>query len=151
MKCVGVRRTELTGFCSSRPSLVKAHRQEKPAAAPRKASILKVSLPPPTLLKSELKALKKKKKKGEEEEETFGSDEENAPRKQHKDGELLDDLEEDDLAFGSGDSDDSLSVMSDLSGDEGTMSDMSNMSDLDSLDDGDDDLGSGFDSEEELE
>ena len=99
-------------------------------------------------MKSEIKALKKKKKKGAEEE--LFEDEEEAPKKKHKDGELIDDLEEDDLAFGSGDSDDGLSVMSDLS-DMSDMSDMSNMSDLDS-DLGDDmDDSELFSDEEELE
>ena len=135
--------------CSSRPSLVASYRKDKPAPVSREGiNSIKVSLPPPALLKSEIKALKKKKKKGAEEE--LFDEEEDAPKKKHKGGELIDDLEEDDLAFGSGDSDDGLSVMSDLS-DMSDMSDMSNMSDLDSdlADDMDD--SELFSDDEELE
>lgn len=141
---------------SSRPSLVKAHRQDKPAPAPRKPSALaKFPILPPTLLKSEIKALKNKKKgKKEEEEEVFASDDdEDAPRKKNKDGELVDDLEEDDLAFGSGSSDDDLSVMSELE----SLSDMSSMdereelSDLGEIDDSDDEYLSSISGDEEEE
>jgi len=75
-------------------------------------------------------------------------------------GELVDDLESDDFAFGSGgDDSDDLSVMSDWSEkDVGDMSDMSDMSDLDDEDEDEEGLwsdedGEGepkFDSEEEL-
>ena len=98
-----------------------------------------IPLPAPTLLKSEIKALKKKKKKGLDAEDDELDPDEDAPKKRHADGELVDDLEEDDLAFGSG-SDDDLSLMSEM---DSEMSDMSDMSDLDSQDD-----GSEFDSEE---
>lgn len=120
----------------SRPALVASYRKEKPAAV-RRASTIKVALPEPALLKSEIRALKteanRKKRKGaveevEEAEPVFSDEETAAPKKKHKAGELIDDLEEDDLAFGSGSSDDGLSVMSDL--DEDDMSEMSEMSDI---------------------
>ncbi|KAK4700143.1 nucleolar complex protein 3, partial [Phenoliferia sp. Uapishka_3] len=131
------------GMAASRPSLVSAHRKEKPAPAPRKKSTLSsIPLPAPALLKSEIKALKKQKKKGVDPDAGSDAEEmEDAPRKKHPEGELVDDLEEDDLAFGSGSDDDDLSLMSEFT-DEGTMSDMSDMSDLGS------DLGSD---DEELE
>jgi nucleolar complex protein 3 len=110
----------------SRPALVASYRKDKPQA-PRRSATINVPLPPVALLKSEIKALKKKKKKdlnaGEDDEVVFDEDE--APKKKHKGGELIDDLEEDDLAFGSGSSGDDLSVMSEMD----TMSEMSELSD----------------------
>jgi nucleolar complex protein 3 len=88
--------------------------------------------------------------------------------KVNPEGELVDDLESDDFAFGSGSEDDDLSIMSEFS-DKEDMSDMSDMSDLEGLtdlegeDDDDDEEGlwsdedgeggegePKFDSEEEL-
>lgn len=136
---------------SSRPSLLEAHRKEKPKAPPRKSTLASVSMPAPAPLKSEIKAQKKKealkkkrRKLGLPSDEEEGEDmvDEDAPpsRKPHPEGELLDDLESDDLAFGSGSESDELSVMSSFDGDE-DMSDMSDMSDLASdFDEDDEDL-----------
>ncbi|ORY65638.1 CBF/Mak21 family-domain-containing protein [Leucosporidium creatinivorum] len=150
-------RLDEKGMSTSRPALLKAHRKEKPAPAPRSKSLLSgIPLPAAAPLKSELKAQKKKEallkkaaKKngaaaGESDDEPMDSEEEGGagPSKAHPEGELLDDLEEDDFAFGSGGSDDDLSVMSEME----SMSEMSDMSDLDSEDLDEDD--EAFDSEE---
>ncbi|KAM0786443.1 hypothetical protein ACM66B_001906 [Microbotryomycetes sp. NB124-2] len=141
------------GMFASRPSLLEAYRKEKPQAAPRKSTLSKIPLPAPAPLKSELKAqkkleaLKKKRRKqglpSDEDEEEFEDEEQTtklSKKKAQAQGELLSDLESDDLAFGSGSSDDDLSVMSSFDGGE-DMSDMSNMSDLASdFDEDDDDL-----------
>ncbi|SCZ87624.1 BZ3500_MvSof-1268-A1-R1_Chr2-2g05090 [Microbotryum saponariae] len=137
------------GIATSRPAIKEAYRKQKPAlqqaqqaSAPTQTRLLDgIEIPEAGPTKSELKALRKKENrlkrlKGElpplEEQDL---DEEGVPRsgKEHPEGELIDDLEEDDLAFGSGDDDDDLSVMSEL--DEGTISTMSEMSDLDDEDD----------------
>ncbi|KAK4055895.1 hypothetical protein OIO90_003152 [Microbotryomycetes sp. JL221] len=150
------------GMSASRPSLVEAYRKEKPAPQPRttkSSSILsRIPLPEPKPLKSELKALKKqealKKKRRKqglnsdseqdehiEQEEFETVSQPHSQRKQHPEGELLSDLESDDLAFGSGDSDsDELSVMSDFEADDQPMSDLS---------DDESELPSDFDEDDE--
>lgn len=146
---------------SSRPSLVEAYRKEKPAPQQRNKAngiTANIRLPAPAPLKSELKAQKaqanKLKKLAKKNKAAGGSDDDdqdpvdsgdedddlsttNTPRKAHPEGELVDDLESDDLAFGSG-SDDDLSTMSELE----SMSDMSDMSEMS-------DLGSDFDEDDE--
>ncbi|GAA5871999.1 hypothetical protein JCM16303_000940 [Sporobolomyces ruberrimus] len=164
------------GMSASRPAIAEAFKRDKkdqPLQIQRKPSTYSVPAPAPLPTKSELKAAKKrdieKKKKRKLMGEDYVSSEEDEPAgtggKVNPEGELVDDLESDDFAFGSGDSDDELSVMSDWS-DKEDMSEMSDMSDLEGLTDlegeeGDDDeegLWSDedngeepkFDSEEEL-
>ena len=159
---------------SSRPTLAKAYKDDKPAPAPRTKgafSHIKVDPAPPT--KSELKALKKRDierkkrlKARENGDEPYDSaDDEfdaqdgagvgDGPQqpqgsggKAHPEGELVDDLESDDFAFGSGDDDDldELSSMSEWSDDEG------DAPEIDTGDDSLDDslLGSEDDDEEGL-
>ncbi|SGZ26185.1 BQ5605_C024g09854 [Microbotryum silenes-dioicae] len=151
------------GIAISRPAIKEAYRKQKPAlqqaqqaSAPARTRLLDgIEIPEAGPTKSELKALRKKENrlkrlKGElpplEEQDL---DQEGVPRsaKEHPEGELIDDLEEDDLAFGSGDDDDDLSLMSEL--DEGTISTMSEMSDLD--DEDDEDLWSADDDDDDDE
>ncbi|KAI5475797.1 nuclear export protein noc3 [Pseudohyphozyma bogoriensis] len=146
-------RLDEKGMSQSRPALAKAHRKEKPAAPARGSNLDGIPLLPTGMLKSELKALKKKERRAKKaaaaaeagsDAEDLEQDEEDGPSKAHPDGELVSDLESDDLAFGSGSSDDDLSVMSEFeSGEE--MSDMSDMSDLDS------ELMGSYDSNEDLD
>ncbi|GAA5929897.1 hypothetical protein JCM1841_001253 [Sporobolomyces salmonicolor] len=144
------------GISASRPALLEAYRKEKPAAAPRKSAFsVPVSAPLPT--KSELKAAKKRDIERKKKRKLLGDDyvseadsEEEARGgggKQHPEGELVDDLESDDFAFGSGSEDDDLSVMSEWS-DKDAMSDMSDMSDLDG-DEDDDEEGLWSDEDED--
>ncbi|SCV70472.1 BQ2448_1866 [Microbotryum intermedium] len=141
-------------IATSRPAIKEAYRKEKSAlqqpqqAAPQRTRLLDgIEIPEAGPTKSELKALRKKENrlkrlKGELPPlEEHDLEEDGLPRggKQHPEGELIDDLEEDDLAFGSGDDDDDLSLMSEF--DEGIISTMSDMSDLDGLDGQDDEEG----------
>ena len=116
--------------------------------------------------KKDIEKKKKRKLLGHDYVSSGGSDSEEGGTggKLNPNGELVDDLESDDFAFGSGDDSDDLSVMSDWSEkDVGEMSDMSDMSHMDDEDDEDeeglwsDEDGEGegagepkFDSEEEL-
>ncbi|GAA6010648.1 hypothetical protein JCM11491_003009 [Sporobolomyces phaffii] len=169
-------RLDQKGISASRPAIAEAFKRDKkdqPLPNQRKPSTYSVPAPAPLPTKSELKAAKKrdieKKKKRKLLGDDYVSSEDEAVGtggKLNPEGELVDDLESDDFAFGSGDSDDELSVMSDWS-DKEDMSDMSDMSDLDGLtdlegEDGEDDDEEGlwsdeddagepkFDSEEEL-
>ncbi|GAA5841831.1 hypothetical protein JCM3766R1_005584 [Sporobolomyces carnicolor] len=133
------------GMSASRPAIAEAFKRDKkdqPLPNQRKASSYSIPAPAPLPTKSELKAAKKrdieKKKKRKLLGDDYVSSEEDEPTgtggKTNPEGELVDDLESDDFAFGSGSSDDELSVMSDWS-DKGEMSDMSDMSDLEGLTD----------------
>lgn len=138
--------TECTAEANrSRPAIAEAFKRDKkdqPLPNQRKASSYSIPAPAPLPTKSELKAAKKrdieKKKKRKLLGDDYVSSEEDEPTgtggKTNPEGELVDDLESDDFAFGSGSSDDELSVMSDWS-DKGEMSDMSDMSDLEGLTD----------------
>ncbi|GAA5888667.1 hypothetical protein JCM6882_009042 [Rhodosporidiobolus microsporus] len=166
------------GMAASRPTLAAAYKKEKPNAA-RAKSAYSIPVAPAAPTKSELKAAKKRDIEKKKRRKELGSDydsaleeeEEDARRgsggKAHPEGELVDDLEEDDFAFGSGSDDDldELSSMSEWSDAPPIDTDMSDMSDLGSEDedeeglwsDEDDEAGSAaegdepkFDSEEEL-
>lgn len=140
---------------SSRPTLAKAYKDDKPAPAPRTKSAfahIKVDPAPPT--KSELKAAKKRDierkkrlKARENGDEPYDSADDldddaggaeqgkvggGSGGKLHPDGELVDDLESDDFAFGSGDDDD----LDELS----SMSEWSDEGDAPEIDTGDDSL-----------
>lgn len=173
------------GRYSSRPTLAEAYRQEK-ASLPtqsRKSAFAHIKVEPTGPTKSELKAAKKRDierkkriKAGEaasgDEDEVFDSADEDdgVPKKgkggtDHPEGELVDDLESDDFAFGSGDDDlDDLSTMDEWSdGPEIDTGDSLDESDLGSEDDDEEGLWStdegekadagsdvAFDSNEEL-
>ncbi|GAA5832370.1 hypothetical protein JCM11251_006425 [Rhodosporidiobolus azoricus] len=162
------------GMAASRPTLAAAYKKDKPAVD-RKKSAFSISVAPAAPTKSELKAAKKKDIERKKKRKQLGSDydseleeEEDAPRgsggKAHPDGELVDDLEEDDFAFGSGSDDDldELSSMSEWSDAPSIDTGASDMSDLGSEDEDEEGLwsdedGEGaegkepkFDSEEEL-
>lgn len=163
---------------SSRPELAAAYKKDKPAAAARvKSAIAKIPVAPSGPTKSELKAAKKaehalrKKRKlaaANGEDSPVDSDDE-APKgtggKAHPEGELVDDLESDDFAFGSGSDDlmdelSSMSEWSDAPGIDGELSEEETDLGSDSEDeeglwsDEDDDGGKdgepAFDSEEDL-
>ncbi|BGP17771.1 hypothetical protein JCM10213v2_005813 [Rhodosporidiobolus nylandii] len=145
------------GMSASRPTLAEAYKKEKPVAAPRKSK-LSIPVAPAGPTKSELKAAKKKDIERKKRRKLMGSDyeseEDEEPAvggggKQHPDGELVDDLEEDDFAFGSGDDDDldELSSMSEWSDAPPIDTDMSDMSDLGSEDDDEEGLWSDEDGE----
>ncbi|GAA5986135.1 hypothetical protein JCM5350_004444 [Sporobolomyces pararoseus] len=165
-------RLDQRGMSASRPAIAEAFKRDKkdqPLPNQRKPSTYSIPAPAPLPTKSELKAAKKrdiekKKKRKLMGDDYVSSEDEEAGGmggKVNPEGELVDDLESDDFAFGSGSDDDDLSVMSDWS-DKEDMSDMSNMSDLDGLSDEDEEGlwsdeeedGEGgepkFDSEEEL-
>ncbi|TNY18573.1 nucleolar complex-associated protein 3 [Rhodotorula diobovata] len=143
------------GMSASRPTLAKAYKDDKPAPAPRTKSAyahIKVDPAPPT--KSELKAAKKRDierkkrlKARENGDEPYDSADDldddaggaeqgkvggGSGGKLHPDGELVDDLESDDFAFGSGDDDD----LDELS----SMSEWSDEGDAPEIDTGDDSL-----------
>ncbi|GAA5949072.1 hypothetical protein JCM3765_004003 [Sporobolomyces pararoseus] len=165
-------RLDQKGMSASRPAIAEAFKRDKkdqPLPNQRKPSTYSIPAPAPLPTKSELKAAKKrdiekKKKRKLMGDDYVSSEDEDAGGmggKVNPEGELVDDLESDDFAFGSGSDDDDLSIMSDWS-DKEDMSDMSNMSDLEGLSDEDEeglwsdeeDEGEGgepkFDSEEEL-
>ncbi|GAA6032111.1 hypothetical protein JCM8097_007078 [Rhodosporidiobolus ruineniae] len=111
------------GMSTSRSTIAETYKKEKPAALPRTKSAFSVPVAPAAPTKSELKAAKKrdieKKKKRKAAGSDYESDEEDdEPRgkggKAHPEGELVDDLESDDFAFGSG-SDDDLDELSSMS------------------------------------
>ncbi|GAA6003789.1 hypothetical protein JCM10207_003600 [Rhodosporidiobolus poonsookiae] len=147
------------GMSASRPTLAAAYKKEKPSAAPRK-SAYSVPVAPAAPTKSELKAAKKRDIERKKRRKELGSDydseaeeaEEQARKgsggKAHPEGELVDDLEEDDFAFGSGSDDlDDLSSMSEWSDAPSIVSDMSDMSDLGSEDEDEEGLWSDEDDE----
>ncbi|BGP09476.1 hypothetical protein JCM10049v2_005347 [Rhodotorula toruloides] len=150
------------GMSASRPTLAEAYRQDKASlpTASRKSAFSHIKVEPAGPTKSELKAAKKRDierkkriKAGEaasgDEDEVFDSadEDEDVPKKgkggkDHPEGELVDDLESDDFAFGSGDDD-----LDDLS----TMDEWSDGPDIDTGDSLDDsDLGSEDDDDEGL-
>ncbi|GAA5998501.1 Noc3p [Rhodotorula paludigena] len=158
-------RLDKKGMSASRPTLAEAYKKDKqaqPLAARKTAfSHVKVDAAPPT--KSELKAAKKRdierkkrlKARGEDGEPYDSADDllddegaaaapQGSGGKAHPDGELVDDLESDDFAFGSGSDDD----LDDLS----SMSEWSDAPEIDTGDDSldDSDLGSEDDDEEGL-
>ena len=120
--------------------------------APRKSQFSHIKVEPAGPTKSELKAIKKrdiarkKKLKALGPDAVLSDDEDDEPPivtgKVHPDGELVDDLESDDFAFGSGDDDDDLDDLS-------TMSEWSDNPDIDTGDSMSD-LGSEDDDEEGL-
>ncbi|GAA5929972.1 Noc3p [Sporobolomyces koalae] len=169
------------GMSASRPTIAQAYKQDKkdqPLQNQRKPSAYSIPAPAPLPTKSELKAAKKRDIEKKKKRKLLGDDyvssadesgdddvAKGSGGKVNPEGELVDDLESDDFAFGSGSDDDDLSIMSDWSDKNlDDMSDMSNMSDLEGLSDLDDDDEEGlwsdedgsedsepkFDSEEEL-
>ena len=140
--------------CRSRAALAEAYKKDKAAlpVAPRKSQFSHIKVEPAGPTKSELKAIKKrdiarkKKLKALGPDAVLSDDEDDEPPivtgKAHPDGELVDDLESDDFAFGSGDDDDDLDDLS-------TMSEWSDNPDIDTGDSMSD-LGSEDDDEEGL-
>lgn len=139
---------------SSRAALAEAYKKDKAAlpVAPRKSQFSHIKVEPAGPTKSELKAIKKrdiarkKKLKALGSDAVLSDDEDDEPPivtgKVHPDGELVDDLESDDFAFGSGGDDDDLDDLS-------TMSEWSDNPDIDTGDSMSD-LGSEDDDEEGL-
>ncbi|BGP41515.1 hypothetical protein JCM10449v2_005504 [Rhodotorula kratochvilovae] len=125
-------RLDRRGMSASRPALAKQYKEDKPAPAPRKSAFSHIKVDPAPPTKSELKAAKKRdierKKRAkarengdepydsaeDEEEEGAAAAPAGSGGKSHPDGELVDDLESDDFAFGSG-SDDDLDELSSMS------------------------------------
>ncbi|GAA5983896.1 hypothetical protein JCM11641_006414 [Rhodosporidiobolus odoratus] len=150
------------GMAASRPTLAEAYKRDKPAAVSRKNAFSGIPVAPAAPTKSELKAAKKRDIERKKRRKQMGSDyesdleeEEEAQAKgrggkQHPDGELVDDLEEDDFAFGSGSEDDldELSSMSEWSDAPPIDTDLSDMSGLGSEDDDEEGLWSDEDDEE---
>ncbi|GAA97749.1 uncharacterized protein L969DRAFT_97437 [Mixia osmundae IAM 14324] len=134
-------------IAKSRASIAQEHKHFK-ATAPRPArpvdKLPKVSLPPAVAAVTAKPAIRSVNGKGKEKarEEDVESD---------MSGEALDALDEDDFAFGSGDSDDELSLMSDI--DDDSDEDMSDPESLASEDEDislDSELSGDEDSEEEM-
>ncbi|GAA5866397.1 hypothetical protein JCM8547_000765 [Rhodosporidiobolus lusitaniae] len=158
-------RLDKKGMSVSRPTLAAAYKKDKPAPAPRtKSSIASLPVLSTGPLKSEIKAakkaanaLKKKRKAAGEDGEPYDSGEEEelvkgSGGKAHPEGELVDDLESDDFAFGSGSDDglDELSSMSEWSDEPGAGEDgMSDLDDETDLGDSEDDDEEGLWSDEE--
>ncbi|GAA5961792.1 hypothetical protein JCM8115_001421 [Rhodotorula mucilaginosa] len=147
-------RLDKKGMSASRAALAEAYKKDKAAlpVAPRKSQFSHIKVEPAGPTKSELKAIKKrdiarkKKLKALGPDAVLSDDEDDEPPivtgKAHPDGELVDDLESDDFAFGSGDDDDDLDDLS-------TMSEWSDNPDIDTGDSMSD-LGSEDDDEEGL-
>ncbi|GAA5820622.1 hypothetical protein JCM3770_003556 [Rhodotorula araucariae] len=129
-------RLDKRGMSASRPALAKQYKDDKPAPAPRKSAFSHVKVDPAPPTKSELKAAKKRdierkkrlraRENGDEPYDSAEDDEvldggegggagpTGSGGKSHPEGELVDDLESDDFAFGSG-SDDDLDELSSMS------------------------------------
>ncbi|BGP56609.1 hypothetical protein JCM8202_000205 [Rhodotorula sphaerocarpa] len=170
-------RLDKKGMSASRAALAEAYKKDKAQVpvAPRNNAFSHIKVAPAGPTKSELKAAKKRdierKKKlkalgpGATEADLSSDDGDAIPsRKDHPDGELIDDLESDDFAFGEGSDDDldDLSSMSEWS-DAPEIDTADSMSDLGSDEDeeglwsdedgsggsGPDSAGSGLDAEDD--
>ncbi|GAA5883354.1 hypothetical protein JCM3774_002033 [Rhodotorula dairenensis] len=144
-------RLDKKGMSASRAALAEAYKKDKAAlpVAPRKTAFSHIKVTPAGPTKSELKAIKKrdierkKKLKALGPDAVLSDDEDDEPivtGKVHPEGELVDDLESDDFAFGSGEDDDldALSTMSEWS-DDPEIDTGDSMSDLGSGEDDDED------------
>ncbi|GAA5990059.1 hypothetical protein JCM10908_005802 [Rhodotorula pacifica] len=153
-------RLDKKGMSTSRAALAEAYKKDKAAlpVAPRKSAFSHIKVEPAGPTKSELKAIKKrdierkKKLKALGPDAVLSEDEDDEPiaiGKVHPEGELVDDLESDDFAFGSGEDDDldDLSTMSEWS-DDPEIDTGDSMSDLGSEDDDEEGLWSDEDGTE---